>query len=837
MAITIKTQEIHISGRVQGVGFRPFIFNLALEFGLKGYVSNDELGVIIVCQGENIKEFFDKIHHKKPKSSEIIFSEIKEIKTTEIFEKFFIKPTEKNIFVDIPLTPDFATCESCETELLDDKNPRYFYPFITCTQCGPRYSITKKFPFERENTSIEAFKMCPNCLEEYKNPEDVRFHSQTNSCPNCGIQIWLKDNQGNEFKGSNKEIFEKLALELSKGKIIALKNTAGYLLMCDATNSEAVSELRKRKRRPTKPFAVLFSGIEKMQDYLEISELQIQQFKSSESPIVVTKIKDKRDLAIDEISPNMNTIGAMFPYSGTLKLISKIFSKPLIATSGNFHGSPICSTTEEAEQILGKIADFFLHNTLEIQHPQDDSVIKFSPKHQQKIVFRRARGFAPNYFFAEELSQLNKEKNKILCLGGDLKNTFAVVPNNHVYISEYIGDLANFETYERFENTVKSYQKIFNFSPEIILKDLHPKYENQNIISKFSKKSAQFAQSARVEEIQHHKAHFASILGEKKLWKKDKVLGVIWDGIGFGTSTEIWGGEFFLFENLEKIKEKQSHEVAKINSIGQSPMKNNTENCEALKERNPKIKRIAQLENFAWILGDKMSKTPKISALSILFDNDEKSHEVATINSIGQSPICNEAEFCEAPKVRNQNYLKQFFDENEWKIYTNLIEKSEVKASSMGRFFDAVSFVLGFEKPIHFEGESAMWLEKISQEAFLTGNTETINFTDYLEEEEFENIPTRKIFSKIMKEKISGKNLEKIGLNFHYTLIKAIEKIAEKNNVKELAFSGGVWQNALLVDLAIDVLGDKFSLNFHEKLSPNDENISFGQLNYYLNLM
>lgn len=788
MAITIKTQEIHISGRVQGVGFRPFVFNLALEFGLKGYVSNDELGVIIVCQGENIKEFFDEIHHKKPKSSEIIFSEIKELKTTEIFENFIIKPTEKDIVVDIPLTPDFATCESCETELFNEENPRYFYPFITCTQCGPRYSITKKFPFERENTSIEAFKMCPNCLEEYKNPEDVRFHSQTNSCPNCGIQIWLKDNLGSEFKGSNKEIFEKIALELSKGKIIALKNTAGYLLMCDATNSEAVSELRKRKRRPTKPFAVLFSGIEKMQEYLELSELEIQQFKSSESPIVVTKINEKRDLAIDEISPNMNTIGAMFPYSGTLKLISKIFSKPLIATSGNFHGSPICSTTEEAEQILGKIADFFLHNTLEIQHPQDDSVVKFTPKHQRKIVFRRARGFAPNYFFAEELSELNKEKNKILCLGGDLKNTFAVVPNNHVYISEYIGDLANFETYERFENTVKSYQEIFNFSPEIILKDLHPKYENQNIIFKFS--------NVKLKEIQHHKAHFSAILGEKKLWKKNKVLGVIWDGIGFGTSTEIWGGEFFLHENEE-------------------------------------IKRVAQLENFAWILGDKMSKTPKISALSILFDSEEKSHEVATINSVGQSPMKNETEICEAPKVRNQNYLKQFFDENEWKIYTSLIEKSEVKTSSMGRFFDAVSFVLGFEKPIFFEGESAMWLEKISQDAF-EGNVKLI---DYLEEENFENIPTKKLFLKVFEEKLSGKNLREIGLNFHYTLIKAIEKIAEKNNVKELAFSGGVWQNALLVDLAIDVLGEKFSLNFHEKLSPNDENISFGQLNYYLNLM
>lgn len=757
--------EIHISGRVQGVGFRPFIFNLAEEFGLKGYVSNDELGVIIVCQGENSEQFFNEIHQRKPKSSEIIFSEIKEIKTAEIFDNFYIKPTEKNIVVDIPLTPDFATCESCETELFDEKNPRYFYPFTTCTQCGPRYSITKKFPFERENTAIEVFKMCPNCLEEYQNPEDVRFHSQTNSCPNCGIQIWLKDNQGNEFKGSNKEIFEKLAEELSQGKIVALKNTAGYLLMCDATNSEAVSELRKRKRRPTKPFAVLFSGISTMQEYLEVSELQIQHFKSYESPIIVTKIKEVKDLAIEEISPNMNSVGAMFAYSGTLKLISKTFGKPLIATSGNFHGSPICSTTEEAEQILGKIADYFLHNTLEIQHPQDDSVIKFSPKNHQKIVFRRSRGFAPNYFFAEELSELNKEKIKILCLGGDLKNTFAVVPNNHVYISEYIGDLANFETYERFENTVKSYQKIFNFQPEIILKDLHPKYENLNIISKFSKKSAQSAQSARVEEIQHHKAHFASILGEKKLWKKDKVLGIIWDGIGFGKSTEIWGGEFFLFENQ-------------------------------------KMERVAQLENFAWILGDKMSKTPKITALSVSGNNED---------------------------------LKFAFDENEWKIYINLIEKSEIKTSSMGRFFDAVAFVLGYEKPIFFEGEPAMWLEKISQEKFPTDFTDFHRLKDYLKNDEFENIPTKKLFSKILEEKKSGKSAGEIGLNFHYTLIKAIEKIAQRFAVKELAFSGGVWQNALLVDLAIEFLGEKFELHFHEKLSPNDENISFGQLNYYLN--
>lgn len=715
------------------------------------------MGVIIVAQGENSEPFFNEIHQRKPKSSEITFSEIKEIKTTEMFDEFFIKPTEKDIVVDIPLTPDFATCESCGKEILDETNPRYFYPFTTCTQCGPRYSVTKKFPFERENTAIDEFKMCPNCNAEYQNPEDVRFHSQTNSCPYCGITIELKDNLGNSYGNSNQEVFEILAQKLAEGKIIALKNTAGYLLICDATQAIAVAELRKRKRRPTKPFAVLFSGIEQMQSYLEISAKQIKHFTSTESPIIVTEIKEGKDLAMDIIAPNMDTIGAMYPYSGTLLLVSKLFGKPIVATSGNFHGSPICSTQKEAEEILGNIADFFLHNTLAIQHPQDDSVVRFTPKHQQKIIFRRSRGFAPNYFFAEELATHNPKKNKILSLGGDLKNTFAIVPNNHVYISEYIGDLANYETYQRFQSTVVSYQNIFNFSPEIILKDLHPKYENQQIISLFS--------GAVSKEIQHHKAHFASILGERKKWGSDNVLGVIWDGIGYGTAMEIWGGEFFTL-------------------------------------KDQRIERVAQLENFTWVLGDKMSKTPKISALSI---------------------------------SGNHKDLQEFFDENEWKLYTQFIEKSAIKTSSMGRFFDAVSFILGYTQPLYFEGEPAMWLEKIAQKEWRIRNYETINLIDYLHKMPAGNIPTQKLFLQLLQEKKAGKSAGEIGLNFHYTLIKAIEKIAQRFAVKELAFSGGVWQNALLVDLAIGFLGTEFELHFHEKLSPNDENISFGQLNYYLN--
>ena len=487
----MTTHIIHISGRVQGVGFRPFVFNLAQKFGLKGWVSNDENGVIITVQGKNITEFLDSIKKEKPKSSQILSIKMETSKTFELFESFIIKPTPENIVVDIPLTPDFATCPDCERELFDPENRRYFYPFTTCTQCGPRYAITEKFPFERENTCISRFQMCPACLHEYQTPADIRFHSQTNTCPHCGIKIILTDHlgkilsplpcppqkDGEKNENAYQKIFSLLAEKLAEGKIVAMKNTSGYLLLCDATNAKAVAELRKRKRRPTKPFAVLFPTLDKMKNYLHVKDFHEREFLSPEAPICVIKIKNTDDLAINEIAPNMDTIGAMYPYTGMLKLTAKTFGKPLIATSGNLHGSPICSDENEAIDRLKSIADFFVHHTLEILHAQDDSVIMFSPKFHRKIILRRARGYAPNFFFADELAKKNPEKQKILALGADLKNTITAVPNNHAYISEYLGDLENYYTLLRREKTIESYEKIFDFKAEVILRDKHPMFE------------------------------------------------------------------------------------------------------------------------------------------------------------------------------------------------------------------------------------------------------------------------------------------------------------------------------------------------------------------------
>ncbi len=595
-----KTYQINIFGRVQGVGFRPFIFTLATQLELFGYVSNDENGVIIVAQGNPaiISKFYSEIEIQKPKSASIHFSEINEIQTPIKYSCFKIIPTAKNIKIDAPLTPDFAICKSCQTEIMEPSNRRYFYPFTTCTQCGPRYSITKKFPFERENTSVSIFEMCATCDEEYKNPNDSRFHSQTNSCENCGVKIILTDNLGNPFLGSNQEIIGKICSFLENGKIVAVKNTSGYLLLCDATNAATIQELRLRKKRKQKPFAVLFPTIEKIQKYLELNSTQIAQLTATEAPIVILKQKNNLDLALDAIAPNRNTIGTMLPNSGILTLIATVFNKPIVATSGNFHGSPICATENEAVSILNPIADYFLHHSLDVQHAQDDSVVKFSEKFLHKIMLRRARGFAPNFDYKAYLQLTNTTKNKILCLGGDLKNTITIVPNNQCYISEYIGDLSNYDTYKRLENTINKYQSIFDFVPNVILIDQHPNYESVKLVSNFNS-----VKNLEMVKIQHHEAHFSAILGEHHLWNSDqKTLGIIWDGTGYGTSTEIWGGEFFELHN--KV-----------------------------------ISRIGHLDYFAWILGDKMAKNPKISALSI---------------------CSNKAEF------------DDFFNENEQKLYLKL---------------------------------------------------------------------------------------------------------------------------------------------------------------------
>ncbi|MDO9037637.1 MAG: carbamoyltransferase HypF, partial [Lutibacter sp.] len=570
----MPTYKITISGQVQGVGFRPFVYGLAKFFSLTGTVSNNEEGVIIYISGlkNDAQLFYDKLLQNPPPVSKIKKSEILEVENME-FAYFNIVPSTKSSRLNLPLTPDFALCDDCNNDIQDPENRRYNYPFTTCVNCGPRWAITQTFPFERNHTTINGFPMCNECEKEYLNPADRRFHSQTNTCHTCGISLILLDNLGNIIASISENIFKKIAKLLSEGNIVAIKNTGGYLLCCNAENDEVIKKLRIKKNRPNKPFAVLFPSMEFLQNDLKINELQQKSLASAERPINIIPLGNyKGKIALNAVAPELNQLGVMLTYSGILQLLANQLNFPIIATSGNIHSSPIIGNNEEAFEKLKNVADYFVQHNLVISHPQDDSVVKFSTKFNQKVLFRRARGYAPNYFDI----QINSNE-KIMAMGADLKSSIAFYPNEYLYVSQYLGNLENFDVYNRFTSTVNSFISIFEQQPQVVLVDKHPLYQS----TQFGKELAQ-KNKLKLVEIQHHKAHFSAILGEHQLFS-EKILGVVFDGTGYGDDGNIWGGEFFDYEAN-------------------------------------KIERINHINYFDWLLGDKMAKEPRLSLLSLASD-------------------------------------------------------------------------------------------------------------------------------------------------------------------------------------------------------------------------
>jgi len=749
----LKTYKIIITGQVQGVGFRPFVYVLANQFDLKGTVSNNENGVIIYLTGieQDILSFYKNLIENPPQVS-IITSHSLQLIDFEKFDTFQIIPSKKNSKLNLQLTPDFAICDLCKNEISDPANRRYNYPFTTCVNCGPRWAITNTFPFERSNTSMHKFEMCETCKIEYTNPEDRRFHSQTNSCSECGIQLTLTDKKGAPLKISNSDIFKKISTLLQQGNIIAIKNTGGYLLCCNASDSSIVQKLRKKKKRPNKPFAILYPSLKLVKDQLIINKEQEEELISSERPIVIIpKTNFKGNLALEDLAPNLNQLGIMLPYSGILQLLANKLKTPLVATSGNLHGSPIISKNKESLQVLQNVADYFLHHNIEISNPQDDSVVKFSAKFDQKVLFRRSRGYAPNYF-----GKKLRNENKIMAMGGHLKSTIAFLPNDYLYISQYLGNLDHYDVYDRFTKTVTKFKNLFEQQPDVILTDKHPSYQSTQYGIEIAK-----TWKAQEYKIQHHKAHFAAVLGEHNLFNTDEpVLGIIWDGTGYGEDGQIWGGEFFNY---------QDH----------------------------KIERVSHFEYFDWLAGDKMAKEPRLSLFSL---GDSEIH--ATFSNK--------------------------YSENEFMIYQSLKKKNKLKTSSVGRLFDAVASLLGLCDFNTYEGEAAILLENMITSFNLDNCKLYCTVND-------DKISTKLLFKNLYHDFKNGAPKENIIINFIYTLASIIFQVAEIQKIKKIAFSGGVFQNTTLVDMINELGQNKYKLYFNRKLAPNDENISYGQIMYYLN--
>jgi hydrogenase maturation protein HypF len=752
----MSTYHIHINGLVQGVGFRPFVSRLAEEMGLTGWVSNSNDGVHIEINATPASAgiFYNKIIQTPPVNAIITHHHISETEL-KTFSSFTIRHNPSVTPPDLLITSDFAMCQQCRKEVMDINNRRYHYPFTTCQSCGPRYSIITALPYDRDDTTMFSLEMCPACEDEFNNIHNRRHYSQTNSCKQCAITMHLYSDPEKQVSNNSEGILDIVNQQLHCGAVIAVKGIGGYLLLCDATNESSINTLRNRKQRPAKPFALLYTDIEMARTDVQMNAQEINALKDKTAPIVLCRLNSfpGNGIHTHAIAPGLDKIGLMLPYTPLLLLITENFGKPLIATSANISGSPILYKDEEALEHLFPIADYILTYDRDIVVPQDDSVLQFTER-GQKIILRRSRGLAPNYY----PNPFTNFDNCILAMGGELKSAFALLNQQNLYISQFLGDQGILESQTSFEETANHLFRLLNTQPDHILIDQHPDYS----VSQKGKEMAAL-QNIPVTSIQHHKAHFGAVLGENNLLHvKEPVLGFIWDGAGFGDDGQIWGGEIFTYENRE-------------------------------------MERVAHLNYFPQVLGDKMNKEPRLSALSLLKNFPNK-----------------------------QYIIQKYFSKTEWQFYHGLLQKEDLLfTSSMGRFLDGIAAILGVCQYNTYEGQGAMQLEAIAR-------TCTYYPYDYYSIQLINGrLDWNSFLAELLEDWQQKEETCLMAWKVFFTLARTIVQLSHHYYIDLLAFSGGVFQNTLLVDMIIELLSHKRHLYFHQQLSPNDECIGFGQLSCF----
>ncbi len=645
----MEAYHIHIEGIVQGVGFRPFVYKLAVKHNLTGWVNNSADGVHIHINTTQQKAdiFLNKLLKNLPTLA-VVTGYRMEKTGHQSLNGFEIIASESNTQPRLLLTPDVAVCEDCRKELYDKNNRRYKYPFTTCTNCGPRYSIIEKLPYDRPNTTMKSFKMCLACWKEYNNPLERRHFSQTNSCLYCSVEMQLFE------KGTVKDQFvdlEYIVKQWQKGKIIAVKGIGGYLLTCDAYNINAVNTLRKRKKRPHKPFALMYPTTEAIEKDCFVSNDEKKELTEKHSPILLLTLKNTDfEPVFKKINDGLNRLGVMLPYTPLYEILLHYFGKPIIATSGNITDSSIIYEDEKAIDQLSQIADLILMNNRDIVIPQDDGVEQYSKIYRQKIIMRRSRGKAPVYINPE----LRYPKNTVFTAGSMLKSVFGLLNKEYVYMSQYLGNTENYESQETYEKTFAHFEKMFSPQIDTVVLDKHPGYFSTQFGKLIAKKY-----NAEILEVQHHKAHFYSVLGENNLLRsKEKILGIIWDGTGLGDDGNIWGGEFFIYNNKT-------------------------------------MSRVAHLNEFDLILTDKMVKEPRISALSI-------GKNIPEIQELLKHKF-SETEW----KI----YQKLLFKNN------------NLKSTSMGRFFDAAASIIFDYDYHRYDSQASMKFENQASQYYYENTT------------------------------------------------------------------------------------------------------------------
>ncbi len=530
----IRGTRIHVDGVVQGVGFRPFVHNLAKRLRLTGWVRNTSAGVDIVVDGteQALASFLDALKHEAPSLARI--DEVT-AETTALngFKTFEIVQSEEIAGAFQPISPDVSLCVDCLRELNDPQDRRYRYPFINCTNCGPRFTIITGIPYDRPNTTMASFEMCADCAAEYHDPDDRRFHAQPIACPVCGPEIWCEVQD--EIVARREAALAFARRSLVDGKIVAVKGLGGFHLACDATNPEAVETLRSRKLRIEKPFALMMPDLATVEAHCLVNEDERALLSARERPIVILERRPQSHIA-PSVAPHQTTLGVMLPYTPLHVLLLETgddFPPALVMTSGNMSEEPIATQNDEARQRLSSLADVFLLHNRGIQTRCDDSVVRISDDDIYPL--RRARGYAPYHV------QLGWESPSILATGGELKNTFCLTRERYAFLSHHIGDMENFETLHAFEEGVRHFEELFRVQPSVLAYDLHPDY----MATRYALERAEH-EGLPVVGVQHHHAHIAACMAEHGLPGDRPVIGVAFDGTGYGEDGAIWGGEFLL---------------------------------------------------------------------------------------------------------------------------------------------------------------------------------------------------------------------------------------------------------------------------------------------------
>ena len=561
---------VKVEGIVQGVGFRPFIYTLAIKYDIKGWVNNDEKGVNILLYGQekNIQNFLNELKSNPPILAKIDSINIEKITKVKEYKNFEILQSSSSKNKTTIISPDIAICEECIKDINDMSNFRYNYSLTNCTNCGPRYSIIETIPYDRINTSMKGFYLCSKCKQEYENPLNRRYHAQPVSCEKCGPNVSLYSKNNIKIL-DNIEAIKKAVELIEYGHIIAVKGMGGFHLICDATNNDTVKRLRYIKNRPTKPYALLFKDINSIKNYTDIKSLEEEILSSKEKPIVLVEKKINSDLS-PLIAPNVNKLGCFIAYTALHHLLFRYIKTPLIATSANLKDEPIIIRKDEIIEKLPDVIDYILDYNRDIVNACDDSIIQIV--RGNKIRFRNARGYAPTHIKLDK-----KIEKKVLALGANQKSTIAISFENNLILSPHIGDLNSIESTKYFYKTIKTFKRFYDFEPEVIICDKHPNYESTKIALELKEKNL----NIKLIQIQHHYAHILSVMAQEKLEKE--VLGFAFDGTGFGDDGNIWGGEVLICNRKD-------------------------------------YKRVKHIKYFRLLGGEMAVKEPKRVALSLLFD-------------------------------------------------------------------------------------------------------------------------------------------------------------------------------------------------------------------------